>query len=422
MSCPASPIPVWVPPLVALFASTTRGLTGFGDGIAFQSLWAACTAVGLLGPADCHSLRKSVLFATVMQALTLPLQIYHARQTLPTIAAYVAVMVVGGSLTTYGGAWVLLNTSDVHVLKNGAGTFFLLFSLFQGSNNFYALLRARAAKPGAATPAPASATAPAPAPPRAVAVVAVAQPTATVAAESTEAAESSGEAVGEGGDASAVHDEVQVQLSDFAVDGKADGVEAWEKEENGEEEDEDGEVMLLPPPSSCASRLAAAFPQLSPTVAPTRMLVYLTIAAAAGGFLGGVFGAGGPPLMAVYSVLSLDKDVLRGFGIVPSCFMAVRLLMYTTGEGAVFDVGGEGWVYVAIAAAAFTGSTVGNHLRDRFDVAAMVRMILMLVYTSAWLMLGLFLDAGVTVTAALMTAAWATGAAVLWRRGAKYAG
>jgi hypothetical protein len=39
------------------------------------------------------------------------------------------------------------------------------------------------------------------------------------------------------------------------------------------------------------------------------------------GLFAGLFGTGGPPVLAVFAHLALDKDVARGFLAVPAGFM-----------------------------------------------------------------------------------------------------
>ena len=112
--------------------------------------------------------------------------------------------------------------------------------------------------------------------------------------------------------------------------------------------------------------------------------------------------------------------MLRGFGIVPSAFMVVRLAMYTGSTGAVFDPrpapDGELWTYVAIVVAAFLGSSLGDRLRARFNSEGIIIMILALVYLGSGLMLRLFHDPGVTAFYALLTAGAGGAFALLWWR------
>jgi len=118
------------------------------------------------------------------------------------------------------------------------------------------------------------------------------------------------------------------------------------------------------------------------------MLLLLLPAAACAGLLGGLTGAGGPPLMVVYSLLQLEKDLLRGFGVVPSVDMLVRLGMYTASEEAVFDAANEGWLYIGILLGAMGGISLGTWFRKWVSSEGVVVVILFLVYCASALMLG----------------------------------
>lgn len=159
------------------------------------------------------------------------------------------------------------------------------------------------------------------------------------------------------------------------------------------------------------------------------MLALLVPAAMLGGALGGLTGAGGPPLMAAYSLLGLPKDTLRGLGVVPSAFMLVRLAVYTRGPGAVFDPrpppSGELGVYAGILAGSLAGSALGDRLRRHLDADAVVNLLLALVFVGSGLMLRVFREPAVTAAYAALVAlgcgafgaAWlAAGRRRGWRR------
>jgi hypothetical protein len=103
-----------------------------------------------------------------------------------------------------------------------------------------------------------------------------------------------------------------------------------------------------------------------------------------------MLGAGGPPLMLTYSFLALDKDILRGLGVVPSVFMILRLVLYVSQPNGVWDEGSEWLLYCAIGVAAAAGSVLGGRLRAFLDAPAMLQIILALVWLSGWSMLGAF--------------------------------
>jgi hypothetical protein len=178
-------------------------------------------------------------------------------------------------------------------------------------------------------------------------------------------------------------------------------------------------ALLPAAPSPCCAlppALAPYLPPLSPALSPLPMLLLLVPAAMCGGVLGGLMGAGGPPLMAAYSILDLDKDVLRGFGVVPSCFMLVRLALYTSNEGAVAQAS-EAALYALIMAGGLAGVSAGARLRPWVDGERVVLLILGLVWLASGLLLGLFVEAGVTAG----YGAGAVAAAGLWAAAARSA-
>ncbi|RYG51351.1 hypothetical protein EON66_10850, partial [archaeon] len=131
-----------VPILLAALSAHVRGLTAFGDGITFQTLWAITTAVHLLPATSCYTMRKAVLYATIMQALTMPLQLWQARKQAKLIAPYVMSMLLVGGLGVWLGAFLLL-TADVRSLRLVVGLLFLAFSSIRLTGSMYARLRAR---------------------------------------------------------------------------------------------------------------------------------------------------------------------------------------------------------------------------------------------------------------------------------------
>jgi hypothetical protein len=131
------------------------------------------------------------------------------------------------------------------------------------------------------------------------------------------------------------------------------------------------------------------------------MLLLLVPAAMCGGVLGGLMGAGGPPLMAAYSVLDLHKDVLRGFGVVPSCFMLVRLALYTSNEGAVAQAS-EAALYALIMAGGLAGVSAGARLRPWVDGERVVLLTHFVVREDAQLLYGFLTEGERTAFRALI--------------------
>ena len=114
---------------------------------------------------------------------------------------------------------------------------------------------------------------------------------------------------------------------------------------------------------------------------PLLLLAVLGFASLCAGVLNGMLGAGGPPLMLAYSFLELDKDVLRGFGVVPSVFMVLRMILYVAVPNGVFDTQ-ELFLYAIIGLASAGGSAAGGRLRASCSATALLRAILGLVWLS----------------------------------------
>ena len=91
--------------------------------------------------------------------------------------------------------------------------------------------------------------------------------------------------------------------------------------------------------------------------------------------------------MAAYAFLRIDKELLRGFGMVPSAFMLVRLAMYTGASGSVFEPGREALLYCAIVLSSLGGMAAGSWARRWLPSAAVHSAILWLVVLASALML-----------------------------------
>ena len=138
-------VPLLAPAALAFAAATVRGASGFGDGITFQALWQLCAALGMLpgahSPSACWALRKAVLYSTIMQTITMPMQAWQARAHLRRIAGFTLPMIACGSGLVALGAHLLLHSENA-LLRPLIGTLFLLFSVAQLALKARARLRA----------------------------------------------------------------------------------------------------------------------------------------------------------------------------------------------------------------------------------------------------------------------------------------
>ena len=100
--------------------------------------------------------------------------------------------------------------------------------------------------------------------------------------------------------------------------------------------------------------------------------------------------------MLAYSLLELDKEVLRGFAVVPSVSMLVRLALYTGSDGSVFEPVEEMWMYLGILVGAISGTFAGTRLRVHVNTEGVIAVILSLVFLASALMLGVGFQVGTT--------------------------
>ena len=139
------------------------------------------------------------------------------------------------------------------------------------------------------------------------------------------------------------------------------------------------------------------------------MLLLLLPAAVASGLLAGLMGAGGPPLMAAYALLEVEKDALLGFSVVPSAFMVLRLALYMGADGSVHD-DGEWALYGGIMAAALAGMAAGAGARRAVASGTVLTLVVGLVFVSSAMML----DAPSSPPLAALYAALVAGAGAAW--------
>ena len=126
-SMSTSGIPGWLPPLAALLSNVISGLTGFGDGILMQLFFALAGVVGIIPANTDKTMRKVVLYISVMPISNLPLLLYIARADLPRCAPWGVLSATSGLAALPLGNWLLLNTSTAP-LATTAGVVFVLLA------------------------------------------------------------------------------------------------------------------------------------------------------------------------------------------------------------------------------------------------------------------------------------------------------
>jgi hypothetical protein len=426
-------IPFWAPILCAIIASAVRGMTGFADGLCFQALWAFLTASSFV-PTSCGALRKAVLYSTIMQAVTLPIQVWATRNHLRALFAYIASMSFVGSTTVFVGAALLYSDAALK-LRIFAGVFFCFVSAVQltaGAVNWLEKLaeQVEAGEPANAVPEPSSVNSV-----EAISLelkngesakqidninVAFAPALSSTDASYQQEADNTG-LIAEDGTSSSFSSSSSSSPSSSSSTNQAPPAMTSSSSESvspefSPDKPEDNLVVI----SSTNPILlwfaspqgVSYFPVISPVLSPAPLLAVLCSAALCAGVLNGMIGAGGPPMMLVYSFINLDKDILRGFGIVPSVFMVLRFIAYVAYPGAVFDIQGEWILYISVGVASGVGSQAGNYFRQWATGPSLMRAILALV----WLSGGSMLEAlGKPVPAAIffsLTALWLFALAV----------
>ena len=379
---------------LALCASLSAGLTGFGDAVLYVVLWSAGEALALV-PAD--ALREAAALVAVVSLTQAPLLLVAARRELPRMLPYAVAMNLSAVPFSALGAWVLYHAA-VDTLKRFVGVFFLLFSATRLTGTALAIARARRAAAA-----------------EAAAAVAVAAANAEAAAQ----APLDGSADGAVAAAARVPPALQVPPAPAAPTGISDA-------------DSDITVVALPPASLSALRERAGqtlrwaearlhpISHLAPQPYSVRASLLLMLCAGClSGLLSGLMGVGGPPLMVAFSLLVVEKDDIRAISALFCLFeLPTRIaVMWSQGQG---SGGGFAAVDAALgactSAGALIGFSTGGYLRRYVDSANILRVLLVIVLVASGVLLGALESAAVALAFAGGLAAWAAAIAALLTR------
>lgn len=391
--------------LLALFSSTAAGLTGFGDAVLYHVLYAVLEAL-LLVPAD--GLRAAVALIAVVALTQLPLLLRFAggaslRRMLPYALALNLTAIPFSAL----GAWLLFR-ADLATLKTFVGLFFLAFASARLTGAALEAVRERrrtaaAAATMASAAAPVTTTAEAAA---ATAGAAAAQP--APAAPAAAACEPQSGASGDGGPTSAT-----AAAEDVAGDGDLNVV-----------------APRLPLAGAALAWLdanVAPISRLSPTPVSVRAsLLALLAAGSLSGFLSGLMGVGGPPLMVAFTLLVVDKDDIRAISALFALLeLPARISVLASqggggsGENSGADGGSGGFSAVNAPLAACTvagamlGFCSGTYARRFLDSASVLRVLLGIVLLASGILLGALENGAVAASFCAGVAAWAAALAAL---------
>jgi hypothetical protein len=120
-------------------------------------------------------------------------------------------------------------------------------------------------------------------------------------------------------------------------------------------------------------------------------------------------------MMIAFMLLRLDKNMIMALSGTYSLFeLPVRLFILATADGSGFDP--DEWpVYVSIATAAVLGFQLGLLLRRRLDSAAVLRVLLTLIFLSSGILLGMLSNVAAAVSMVLCAVLLAALLAVAYR-------
>lgn len=353
--------------ILVVLASVISGLTSFGDAIVFHVMWAVAAALGEVA-SDRASLAHAVLLTVIMGVANIPPQLFFAWGKLRVTIPYGFVASITGTLTVPLGAQTLY-FGELTGVKTFIGIFFALFAGGQLTASLVPPL-------------------PLPPPPEAC-------------------------AMGEGGDAvvsqGGTADPAPPPLA--AVQPVADGVAATPACVDADLVTAQDWVVDLWP-----GRLPVLVLQpLSQVYGVKATLLILLCTGAVAGFLSGMLGVAGPPLMIAFAVLGFDKDTIRAIKISYTLFeLPSRVVMFTGSRGNVFDASARGDQYAVAVVASLVGNLCGTWLRQFADTGRILQLLFVLTLLSSSILLGALESAVVAASFAAVVTVWALAVAY-WR-------
>lgn len=354
--------------ILVTIASVMAGLTSFGDAIMFHIMWAIAGAAGDVAK-DRTSLSHAVLLCVIMGLASIPLQVYFAWGKLRLTLPYGIVASLTGSITVPIGA-SLLFYADLQGIKIFVG---LLFFLFACGRLTASLI----------PPAP---PLPPPVPPAVLeAGEAVLKPPAVL--ESVHSTSTAG--------SSSSNDDSAVRVSpsaDWVID-------TWP-----------GRIPAL------------VIQPISPKYGVKATLAIVAVTGLAAGLLGGLLAVAGPPLMICFSVLELDKDVIRAIKISYTLFEAPSRIGMFTSPASTFSIPVYGNQYLVTILFSLLGNVVGTWLRRFCDTARIVQILLCLVLLSSSILLGALDSPAVAAAFTIVVLLWCLLVLVLRTRPGVYHG
>lgn len=179
-------------------------------------------------------------------------------------------------------------------------------------------------------------------------------------------------------------------------------------------------LPVPPPPAAhmaeyrtCRQRLACR----RHAIPPWQECAAFLVAGSVAGVLGGLTGANGPPLMAVFSLLRTHKDRIRAVYVFYSLVeVSARFAVFGSEGGALLERYSTATL-VAVGLTALLGFAVGSYLRRFVDSDSILRGLLTLVLASACMQVGVFNSAAVAAGVLVPLFLWLLGLVVVyeWR-------
>lgn len=403
-----------LPTVFAFVACVVAGISSFGDGIVFLTLWSFSSVLQGLPP----ELSKAVFFVTLLPLLSLPVLLYAARHELRSNLGYAALLSLSSLATIPLGSLALLK-GDAFTVKLLIGLILAAFAVVSllTSMHEWGVEREVRRRAGGGTAGGGGEEAGARML-RASSTPGLGSPqvddTALLLDSSASSTPGSGGSASAGGGYGSMGATVGAAAT---VDGAT-----WATPvppaagTSGEQSGTSPEPVLgsspPPAPASCARRVRAALarafplPPISYKYSPRTTAWALFATGFFSGTLGGLIGSGGPPQIIAFGILKPDKSSIRGIKVLATTASNVmRLVIFAVAGTEVFS-DEPWWQFLTIGAASVAGAAAGTRLRRYFNTDAVLRTLYVLLFLSTAHMLSALESTGPAI------AFGATGAVV----------
>ncbi|KAA0173970.1 hypothetical protein FNF27_04531 [Cafeteria roenbergensis] len=431
---------LWIEPLVVFFCAVSSGLTSFGDAIMLHVVFVILGGAGAVP----YEIPRVTFLATLLAATAVWLMLASAWKevSLHSLTLSLAVVVPGVTMASIM-TQVLLEIGDTRPIEIAMGSVFLAFAIWRLTVmiGFAPVVVGRppSSPPeladGAALQSPQAPGTPLPEKSAATSRALVGN--GHIAGRSSMAigelpALAPPERDGDGADCDKFAEAPSDSAAATAQDERGAGRATPPRADDGSATaapaalaaagcGEEQALDVPPPPTgsepetrSCAHRFACR----RHAVPVWHELVAFLLAGTVAGVLGGLTGANGPPLMAVFAVLGTHKDRVRAVYVWYSMSELIVRLSVFGAEGQAVTEQFSGGSIAVICSVACAGFVAGTLLRRFFDTVAILKGLLSLVLVSACLQLGVLKDSVIAAGVLSPLAVWVVGLIVArtWKR------